>query len=413
MSLKKLYSPKQIEVLKAYLKNDWRMMINYGAVRAGKTAIDNDMFLLELKRVKKLAAEQGVDEPMYILAGVSSKTIHNNVLQELTNKYGLDFKFDKHGSFNLFGVKVVTAFTGSIAGLGSIRGMTAWGAYINEASLANEEVFNEIDNRCSAPGSRIILDTNPDNPEHWLKKNYIDNENKDAKIVSFHFTMEDNTFLPKDYIETKKASTPQGMFYDRSILGLWVSGEGMVYRDFNKQTMTVEEYPNDCRYFIGVDWGYGEGHNGVILVFAEDKEGNIYLIEEHAHEFREVSEYWCPLAVEIAEKYGKRIPFYCDTARPEYVAMFKRKGLNVRPTSKSKLPGIEKVASLIKQGKFYVVKDKAKVFYSEIYQYIWDERTGEPVKKADDTMDAMRYAIYNHLKEKNRPKGIIGIKGGI
>ena len=158
-----------------------------GAVRAGKTQIDNDLFLLELKRVRKIADELGVDEPMYILAGVSSKTIQNNILQELTNKYGIDFHFDKHGSFTLFGVKCVTAFTGSISGLGAIRGMTAFGAYINEASLANQAVFNEIDSRCSAKGARIICDTNPDNPEHWLKKDYIDNQNDDAKIVFIPF----------------------------------------------------------------------------------------------------------------------------------------------------------------------------------------------------------------------------------
>lgn len=399
MSIKQLYTNKQIEVLKTYKRDDWRMMINYGAVRAGKTAIDNDLFLLELKRVKRIATEQGVDEPMYILAGVSSKTIHNNILQELTNKYGLEFKFDKHGSFNLFGVKVVTAFTGSIAGLGSIRGMTAYGAYINEASLANEEVFNEIDNRCSAKGSRIILDTNPDNPEHWLKRDYIDNKDKDAKIVSFHFTMEDNTFLDPEYISAKKAATPSGMFYDRSILGLWVSGEGMVYRDFDKKKTAVDDLPDNLKYYVGVDWGFGEGHAGVLLVFGDDDKGNVYLIEEHAHEFREVTEYWLPLAKRMQEKYGASIPFFCDTARPEYVRLFKRNGINVRPTNKAKIPGIEMVSSFIKQGRFFVVEKNVKQFYSEIYQYIWDEKTGEPVKKFDDTMDAMRYAIYNFHKD--------------
>ena len=72
MTINQLYTPKQIKVLQTYLRNDWRIMVNYGAVRAGKTQIDNDLFLLELKRVRKIADELGVDEPMYILAGVSS-----------------------------------------------------------------------------------------------------------------------------------------------------------------------------------------------------------------------------------------------------------------------------------------------------------------------------------------------------
>lgn len=412
MALVDRYTAKQIEVLKAYKRNDWRFMINYGAVRAGKTRVDNDLFMMELKRVRKMADADNVPEPMYILAGVSSKTIQNNVLQDLTNEYGIDFHFDRNGSFNLFGVKVVMAYTGSIAGLGAIRGMTSYGAYINEASLANEAVFEEIKNRCSIDGSRIILDTNPDNPEHWLKKNYIDNKDKDAKIVSFHFTMDDNTFLSEDYIKTQKASKPAGMFYDRDILGLWVSGDGMVYSEFNKETMTIapNQVPEDVSYFVGVDWGYGAGHYGVVLVFAQDKAGNIYLVEEHAHEYREVAEYWLPLAKRLADKYGSRLPFYCDTARPEYIKLFSRHGLNVRKTNKTKLPGIECVASLMKQGRFFVACN-APVWMSQVYNYTWDERTGEPVKKNDDTMDAMRYAIYNHSKATGTR--ILMQKGGL
>ena len=133
MSLNNLYTAKQKQVIKTLNRNDWKLMINYGAVRSGKTVVDNDIFLLELLRIKEVADKLGTSEPMYILAGYSSKSIQNNVLQELSNKYGIDFKFDKHNSFKLFGVKVVQTFTGSISGLGAIRGMTAFGAYINEA----------------------------------------------------------------------------------------------------------------------------------------------------------------------------------------------------------------------------------------------------------------------------------------
>ncbi len=60
-----------------------------------------------------------------------------------------------------------------VSGIGAIRGMTSFGAYINEASLAHEEVFDEIKSRCSGTGARILVDTNPDHPEHWLLKDYI------------------------------------------------------------------------------------------------------------------------------------------------------------------------------------------------------------------------------------------------
>ena len=138
MSLNDIYTPKQIEILKACRDTDWFMLINHGAKRSGKTQLDNDIFLQELIRTRDTAKKLGIDTPQYILAGYALGNIQDNILTELSNKYGIEFKFDKYNNFTLFGVKVVQTSHGSIGGLGRIRGMTAFGAYINEASLANQ-----------------------------------------------------------------------------------------------------------------------------------------------------------------------------------------------------------------------------------------------------------------------------------
>lgn len=408
--LKAILTPKQQSVLRTGLINpDWKYMINYGAVRSGKTIIDNYLFLYELRETTRLAKLENYDNPLYILAGVTSKTIWNNVLNPLANDFGIDFKFDRYGNFNIFGVTIVQAYTGSISGLGSIRGMTAWGAYINEASLANEEVFNEIRDRCSKGDKRIICDTNPDVPTHWLKRNYIDNPGNSKTIISNHFVLDDNTFLDDDYIETKKETTPSGMFYDRSILGLWVSGEGAVYRDFDERKMVIphDSIPNDLAYVVGVDWGYE--HKGSIVVFGIDNDNTWYLLEEHTQQFREI-DYWLRVAETIQKQYGQRIPFYCDSARPEHVAAFNEHGINAINGYKSRLTGVENVASLMKVGHFFIDQkaidnqqfstgqDGYHYFLDEIYQYVWDEKTGEPIKQHDDVMDAVRYAIASQTR---------------
>ena len=401
MNLNRLYTPKQIEILKRTNTEDFFILGLHGAKRTGKTVINNDIFLRELIRVRKIADKLKIKEPMYILAGVSSKTIQNNVLQEIYNRYQLDIKFDKHNSFTLFGVKVVQAFTGTIGGLGGIRGMTAFGAYVNEASLANEKVFKEIISRCSGDGARIVFDTNPDNPEHWLKKEYIDS--KSENIISYHFELDDNTFLSPRYIQNIKESTPSGMFYDRDIRGLWVTGEGVVYSDFDSNKHFINNVDNIEfeTYIAGVDWGYS--HFGSIVVFGIDKLNNWYLLEEHAKQFKEI-DYWADVALDIKVRYGN-INFYCDSARPEHVERFRRERIRAINADKSVLSGIEEVARLIKLGRFFVVSDKVKVFKKEIYNYVWDEKTGNPVKENDDVMDSMRYAIYSHMRLKARRKG--------
>lgn len=415
MALTQIYTKKQMEVLKTAVNSDWRFLINHGAKRSGKTVIDNDLFLMELIRVKKIANEMHVKKPMYILAGYSSKSIQNNILQELTNKYGFEFKFDKHNSFEMFGVKIVQTFTGSISGLGAIRGMTAFGAYVNEASLANQEVFAEIVDRCSAPDARIICDTNPGDPQHFLKVDYIDNDDPKARIKTFHFTIDDNTFLDEKYVTAQKAGTPSGMFYDRTIKGLWVNGEGAVYRDFDERKTLVDrdDIPEIKKYYAGVDWGYE--HKGSIIVLGEDYQGDVYLLEEHTSQYKEI-DYWVDVAKNIKRHYGD-IPFWCDGARPEHIARFIHEDIDANYADKSVLSGIEEVAKLIKTERFFVsrqavTKTEAKqdtYFLKEVYNYVWDEKTGKPVKTMDDVMDALRYAIYSEKQGMNEATSIGGI----
>lgn len=391
------YTKKQNEILKRALVKDWFMMINHGAVRAGKTVLDNDLFLMELLRVKELATSEDVDEPMYILAAFSSSTLKSNILHEITNKYGIEFKFDQNNNFKLFGVKVITTFTMTVSGIGAIRGLTAYGAYVNEASLANKLVFDEIIKRCSGNGARIIADTNPDHPEHWLKKDYIDKADDD-KIVANHFTIFDNNFLNQRYIDNVINATPSGTLTDRGIYGLWTIGEGAIYSDFDEkeQLLASVEGIEFERYVCGVDWGYE--HYGTMVVLGIDYKGNYYLLEENAHQHLHIDE-WLAIGKQISRRYGPRIPFYCDSARPEYVDTLYYAGLNASNANKAVLPGISEVGRLIKERKFFAL-DTLKKFKEEINQYVWSKKGDAPSKEQDDVLDAVRYAIYTDITDK-------------
>ena len=388
-----LYHKKQQEVMKFAMNNDYFMLINHGAKRTGKTILDNDLFLYELRRVRKIADKLNIKLPQYILAGADLGALQRNVLNELTNKYEIEFKFDKHNRFVLFGVQVCCFGHSKINDLGRIRGMTSFGAYINEGTMANEEVFNEIKARCSGEGARMLIDTNPDQPEHWLKTNFIDKS--DGKVIqAFHYELDDNTFLSDRYKNNIKSSTPSGMFYDRDIKGLWVSAEGIVYQDFRKEVHYIsrEELKNKniVRYFAGVDWGYE--HYGAIVLLGEDDKGNLYLIKEIAKQYQDI-DYWVKVAKDIISKYGN-IPFYCDTARPEHIVRFQNEGINALYANKSVLSGIEIVAKRFKTNSLYVVEDDVKKKKKEIFMYAWNKKTGEPLKVWDDVLDALRYAIY-------------------
>lgn len=404
MSLSDYLAPKQLEVLHTYLHDDFDMLVLTGAIRSGKTFIDNLLFIFELRRVAEMAKTNHDKHPQYILAGASSDTINKNVIISCENQFGINFKLDRHGHYSLFGVDITPVSTKTLGGLAGARGFTSYGAYVNEATLGVEPVFQEILQRCSIDGARVIADTNPDNPEHWFKKDYLDNDDPQTKMLKFHFTIDDNTHLSKRYIEGIKARTPSGMFYDRSIRGLWVTGEGVVYRDFDQRTMTIDrkDLPDNLTYSAGIDWGYD--HPTAIEVIGRDDKGNYYLVDEAYGQFKQVDPYWISKAKEFQQKYGYQMPFWADTARTEHISNFNQHHINTKYGYKNILDGVEKVAGLIKQHKFYVVKDAAPNFINEIYQYIWDEKTGMPKKENDHAQDAVRYCIATpmHLEEQKK-----------
>lgn len=390
------FTDKQFQIYQEIMKKDWFLCILYGAKRTGKTIFNNYMFLEEVLNVRERATKLGIRNPQYILAGYTLGTIQKNVLEELTNMYGLEFTFDKYNRFKLFGVTIVQTPHGNVKGLAAIRGMTAFGAYINEASLAHPSVFDEIKSRCSGEGARILSDTNPDNPEHWLLKDYIQND--DESIISYHFELDDNTFLSERYRKNIKATTPSGMMYDRNILGLWVSGDGLVYQDFDKKihTMTQDELKQIPmkQYFAGVDWGYE--HHGVIVVFGMGYDDRFYLIEEHAKQHVFIED-WVRIAHDIKVRYGD-IPFYCDSARSEHVAKFDEEGINAIFADKRIMRGVELVAHYYKNNRIRIVYDACPRFASEIYNYAWDTKKDLPIKEYDDVMDAMRYALLTFVE---------------
>lgn len=413
MSLNDLYTKKQIEVLKETQKSDWFMLINHGAKRSGKTILNNDLFLMELMRVRKIADTLGIATPMYILAGVSSKTIQNNILTEIYNKYGITFKFDKHGSFNFKGVKIVQAYTGTIAGLGGIRGMTAFGAYINEASLAKQEVFKEIISRCSGEGARILVDTNPDNPKHWLLNEYINNT--DANILSFKYSLDDNTFLGERYIKNIKANTPQGIFYQRDILGNWVAGEGVIYKSFadNVTKFETEKSFNFETINIGVDFGGNKSKHAFCCTGITKGYKELIALASEKHEPdtpERLNAQFIDFVKKMLYKYGRIDCIYCDSAEQVLIRGMQKalqdNNLNIAIKNAIKneiINRIRIVNVLMTTSRFFYIKNENASLVDALQSAVWDSKSLEDKRLDDntsdiDTLDSFEYSFEKYIK---------------
>ena len=370
-----------------------KILVCSGAKRSGKTYVLTFVFLMHISKFKNKGYS-------FIIGGTTQASIRRNILNDLEAILGKSINLSKDNHFRLFGNKVYCFDGANADSYKKARGFTAYGAFLNEATTLHDSFVKEVISRCSGVGARIYMDTNPENPTHSVKTDYIDKDgqmlsNGQLNIKAFNFTLYDNTFLNKEYVESIEASTPTGMFFDRDILGIWVASEGVVYQDFNKDVHYIKEANIGFKkVFCGVDFGWE--HYGSIVVVGLGLDDRYYLIKEYAYKHKDI-EYWINIAKEIIKEYGN-INFYCDYARPDYVHKLQINGIRAINAKKDVLEGISTVATLFKTNKLLILEDNVNIFKTEIYNYVWAKGKDEPIKSSDDVLDSLRYAIYTDMK---------------
>ncbi len=399
-----MLTKKQTQVLKYVQKHDPLHLINEGAVSSGKTWINNLLYAIHIHGFK-------YEKKDFIITGHTIGSIARNVLKPYKDDYDIDTRLDKHNRFIMSGNTIHCFGTERMDSYMALTGMTSFGWYGNEVTLSHANSIGEAFNRCRGEGSRIIWDTNPDYPDHPIKINYIDKsgallESGRERVKSFHFELDDNTHLTKEYVENLKASTPQGMWYNRKIKGMWVAAEGIVYENYDKEIHVIEPFniPDDWERIRGIDFGYV--HPFVMLWGAIDNDGRLYiykeyvksktLIEDHVNKIRQMQD---------LDKKGDKI-YYNETVadhdaqeRAEYC----KHDVYTKPAIKEVMLGIQKVAE-----RLVVQPDgKPRLFITNnctntikgLGSYVWAPRKDDkpykeqPLKVKDDEMDCLRYIV--------------------
>ena len=288
---------------------------------------------------------------------------------------------------------------------GRVRGMTLAGAYVDEGTLLPYGFLPMLMTRLSLPYSRLFMTTNPDNPQHWLKKDYIDKA--EAKgLRTWSFTLYDNPGLTPQVIAALEAEN-QGMWYRRFILGEWVAGEGAVYDAWDADTMVIDVRPPIERLvttWAGVD--YGTSNPLSFVLFGLMDTGQVVALAEYRYSGRDAkrqltdSEYSRHLRTFIHKVGVQPERVYVDPSAASFKVQLRRDGWQgVRDAKSDVLDGIRTAASAIAQGRLLVHRSCTGLL-GELPGYTWDEDKAkrgidEPVKVDDHSVDAMRYALHS------------------
>lgn len=258
------------EKQKEFIKNaTHRYNLKIGARRCGKTYLDN------LWTIPSRILERAGLDGLNVIFGVSKGTIERNVLQPLRQIYGKNLvgMISSDNKAKLFGEEVYCLGCEKINQVSKIQGTSIKYAYGDEVAKWSQEVFVMIQASLDKPYSMFDGALNPENQSHWLKKDFLDQiEEKGLDVYVQHYTIFDNPFLSKEFVDNLCKEYEGTVYYDRLILGLWKNAEGIIYRQFADnpslfiRDKAVDEYGNKLNFMIisiGIDYGATERRNRV------------------------------------------------------------------------------------------------------------------------------------------------------
>lgn len=221
-----IYTNKQRDLMRKWQRGELRRInLLEGSVSSGKTWIS---LVLWAFWVASMPADK-----LYLMCAKSLTTLKRNCLiplEELVGTRNFTFSIPAKEGY-LFGRRILLEGANDARSESKIRGLSLQGAYCDELTQFPEDFFAMLLSRLRIPAAKLIATTNPDNPHHWLKKNYIDRADE-LDFLDEKFLIADNTALDPEYVENVMKEYT-GVFYERFILGRWKAAEGAIYREWN------------------------------------------------------------------------------------------------------------------------------------------------------------------------------------
>lgn len=370
-----------------------------GAVRSGKTYMD---FFLIPKRIRARVGKPGLS----VIMGVTQSTIKRNLLEPMAEIWGEDLVGDvkANNMCRLFGENVYILGAESVRQVSKLRGASVKYAYGDEVADWNKDVFELLKSRLDKPYSCFDGALNPQGPNHWLKA-FLES---DTDIYNQHYTIFDNPYLPKEFVDNLCREYEGTVYYKRYILGEWALAEGLIYPMYQEALAEPSEAASKGtigRYVLSIDYGTQNAFCGLLWGLLD---GVWYCLSEYYYSGRESGvqktdgEYLAELDKWLEMWYatnGRPKPHelktIIDPSAASFIALLKKTGFYlVTKADNDVADGIRETATALKTGKVKILRT-CENFVRELGGYVWDEKKADdsPVKVNDHACDAARYFV--------------------
>ena len=416
MTFSKL-STKQKKIFRWCYGDKYNAIICDGAVRSGKTVCMVASFILWAMRCFNSAT--------FGICGKTVRSAERNIIiplqsiADITHYFRISYSRSANlltvegngvrNCFFVFGGKDESSYM-------LIQGITLSGVLFDEVALMPRSFVEQaITRTLSVQGAKLWFNCNPDTPNHWFYTEWV-KKAEERGALHLHFLMSDNPILtPEQLANADKQFT--GVFHDRYIKGLWVSAEGVIYKQFadSPELYVIDTVPDDILFCtIGFDFGGNGSANAGICTGFSKHFGKVVALDEYYRK-----EVITPTALEddvtaFIRRCQARFNVYeayFDNAETTLLRGIKCKcaedhiPIEVKNAKKTEIIGRIRLTNMIMSQMRFLVMSGCKNFIGALSTAVWDsKKLSEDVRLDDgnyniDSLDAFEYSIEPFMKD--------------
>lgn len=410
-----MLSSKQQEYL-ASCSHRWNLKV--GATGSGKSWLDYAVVI-----PKRLCALRG--QSAAVMLGNTQGTLSRNILEPMRDIWGPELvgTISSDNTAQLFGRRVHILGADNRKHVARLQGMTIEYAYGDEMTTWNEEVFQMLKSRLRCAHSAFDGTANPADPHHFLKV-FIDSG---ADVFCQTSTIDDNPYLPPEFVAALKQEYQGTVYYNRFILGQWMAAEGVIYRLFADSLAAGDHrfdwppdrpLPEGSRIHIGVDFGgNGSFHAFVATAILPGRRGVVGLtsrrIDPKGTDTAFLADRFLQFAEDVFAAFGEIHAVFADSAEQTLIGSLRSallasrfSWLAGRVYNSKKIEIIDRIrltSILMGGGRFWTMPGAATLRDALSTALYSGKHPGKDERLDDgttdiDTLDAFEYTIERGYK---------------
>lgn len=376
------------------------------------------------KRIRARIGKPGLTA----ILGVSKGTIERNILEPMRDIWGstLVGSIRSDNKCWLFGEWVYCLGAEKINQVSKLRGSSIKYCYGDEVADWSQDVFDMLKSRLDKPYSCFDGALNPQNPNHWLK-DFLDS---DADIYCQEYTIFDNPFLDKKFVEELCKEYEGTVYYDRYILGKWKRAEGAIYRKFAdnpkpfyckvvdniSEDIGVKQFVKSSFMEICVGVDFGGNKSGHAFVATAKTRGYKDLVvlgsERHFGDLdpNDLDKLVIEFLTKIIGQYGPIDYLYWDNAETVLGRGLKKAvgdkypSITVRPARKETVNDRIRCTTMLMGTARFWYTDDCRSVKDALSDAVWNEKQEIKDERLDDgstdidSLDAFEYTFERSMK---------------